>query len=364
MTQKLKIACAFTAVLCALSFTACDENYHPVGTPQSTQNAGNVEGQNPGQNAGQNTPLPTEKYTVIFDYNDGSGQTYEVAVPRGDTIDRHAPNSDREVTCWSSLPQGIAYAAPVTGNITVYAQWEIFTPVLYTDTIPGSVNDRIVQINASGDPSMFAGKVLRVGSRVERLTIVGDGAVYSDFTIIIIERNKDIHVKFDNFAYRSNQSTGLLAAGSGYCLNLGIGSTCSIDCSGVSANAEESGSTCISAPNLTISGNGTAGGHGITTGNVEIHDIALTIQGGDGGKGGKGTNNFPKTNKDGGDGGSGGNGGHVFSNGLSQYNALGCVCNYTPGNGSDGGDGGNSKGNTVLDGVKGSPGASGSVNAG
>ncbi len=365
-------------------------------TPDRNDDTTQVNETPDGNNENLNPAPSVQKYTVIFDYNDGSGQTMEVQIPQGSTIDAYAPAlefSDREVKCWSMMQDGAAYTALVTKNLTLYAQYTLFTPVIYTDRIPTTVNDRFVEIHVSGDSTVLSDKVLRVGSKVERLTIIGDGTVYSDFAITINERSNDIDVVFDEFAYSSNQTFGLQAVANtvDYTVNLTIENTCIIDCSSANPLNNAEGITCISAPNLSICGNGsltlqagngwtapdkatategnhgenaqsgTNGGNGIQAQKVKVEQVTLTIiagDGGNGGKGGKGNNAFLNYDKNGGKGGNGGAGGMAVS--ASVFETKNATLNFTAGNGGNGGNGGNAGGsNAATTGVAGHGGAGG-----
>ncbi len=353
---------------------------------------GDAGGHNSGNNNGDfDSPGSAfEKHKVVFDYNDGSGQKTEVLIPHGSTINGYAPSldfEDREVVGWSTRTEGADFTASVTENTTLYAQWIIYTPAVYSDNIPAMVTDRVVEIHAS---TMMSGKTLRVGPSVQKLSVISDGSISHDFSIIINERNSDIAVLFDNFSFVSNQNFGLQAAGetADYTVFLTVKNDCMIDCSSVSASHSSPGATCISAPNLNINGNGrltlraghgwtapdkptaadgndgehadagTMGGNGIlASGRVQVENLTLSIQAGNGGNGGRGGNgnNAPGgwfaglvggTGKNGGRGGNGGAGGEAIS--ASSFEASNATLNFTAGNGGIGGNGGKAGGSNVT----------------
>lgn len=396
-SPKQKLTCGLAAMILIFTLISCGTFPSPSTPPsgdsnqQTTPLSTNADGQ----------PIPSDpsnpaqiKHTVTFDYNDGSGQKVDVQIPHGSKIDAYIPElsfADREVTAWSSLREGAHYAAAITDSLTLYAQWITFTPVIYTDSVPATVNDRFVEIHASGDPSLLAGKILRIGTKVQRLSIIADGSIYHDFSIIINERSNDVSILFDNFSYTSTQSIGLMGDGSsGYNVNLTIENACRIDCSGSYAQEGAQGLHAIDVPRLHVNGSGSLtllaghggngqnmpnaagghhgdtggqagnGGHGIVADRVYISDVSLIVQaghGGNGGSGGKGTNDFPTIRRNGGNGGSGGNGGDAIH--TDSVESINASLNLTAGNGGNGGNGGQSGGFSAAAGKGGNGGNGG-----
>ncbi len=374
----------------------------PVNNPNGGTNNGANNGGNNDDNTttttakGQESVPPVKLYSVTFDYNDGSGQKTTLSVPEGSLIGSYAmyPSSgNREVIAWSALPDGAEYTAGVTQDITLYAIWQTFEVVSYTaDTLPTQINDRCVELQFTGNQMILSGKVLRIGAGVRSVSIVSDGTIYQNTSIIINNRSGDLSFSLDNFSFSSNQKVALQAEGSGapYTLSLNIKNTCVIDCSATVAESGANGVTCIQAPNLKIAGSGklaliaghggngaskplapegnhgengenaTAGGCGIVASSVEVAGVTLNIiagNGGHGGNGGGGNNSLTKWQRDGGDGGNGGNGGHAVV--TDSFKSTNATLNLSAGTGGNGGRGGNAGGVFGNSGIGGNGGRGG-----
>ncbi len=378
MKNITKSLCIFLSILCIfLAFSSCDtenSNYDP-----SNKN------DNPSENTTAEKPQ-AKKYTVVFDYNNGSGKKETVYIPEGEYITEYAPYpiiGNKEVVAWSGTKDGVKYEAPISENITLYAQWQSYEKAIYTSDFPNQINDRIVEIQINGNSDILSGKVLRIGANVQELTIISDGTTYNNFAIIINQRSNDIKLTLDSFCYSSNQEFALKATASAvkYNVNLTIKNISSIDCLGYVPSLENNGANCIIAPNLSITGNGTLsllagsgcngtnaadaengkdgtagssatnGGVGIIADSITVNNINLKVVGGNGGKGGNGGSgnngnglfNSDKF-KDGGNGGNGGAGGDAIN--TDYFDATNATLELIGGVGGSGGNGGRSGGSS------------------
>ncbi len=395
--KAFKILALMLVFLTVFSMVGCFSN-----NPDEPHYNPNVNPNDP--NGGNETPN-SSTHTVIFDYNDGSGRKETVKIPHGKTIAEYAiypTEGAKEVVAWSGTADGAEYQAPVTSDITVYAQWETYDVKTYTYTsdIPDTINDKIVEIDVSEDPSVFENKVLRIGAAVRSIFIKSNSSKIRNFAIMINDRSADLELRLEDLVFSTNHSFGIdSVASNSYTVNLKISGTCLIDCTEYII-AKGSGSiSCINIGKLELDGNGkltllashgengkdmpaaanghhgddgtsgTGGGCGIIAESITVKNITLAVYGGNGGNGGNGgAGNVANVTEggEGGDGGNGGNGGDAIRTG--SFKSYSATLTLIGGEGGDGGKGGKGGGggiggipglNTYKDGGNGGRGGNG-----
>ncbi len=315
---------------------------------------------------------------VTFDYNDGTGRTKTVKVPVGERIADYAPKEIgdcTEIVGWSIEKDGPDYEIAISGDITLYARWQTYELAEYTvETLPNIVNDRFAKLSFSEADVALGGKVLRIGTDARSLSIVSDGTVHTDFSIMIHERVEDFDLSFENFNYKSESDCAFLAAGTGYTVVWQIVGENKIDNSAGQSTTAQRGGDCVRAPSLEISGegrltilagngkngidqgkaadecdgangtNGQPGGVGVVADRVSVVGVTLNVCGGRGGRGGNGgqaNNGGGLTGakyKNGGNGGNGANGGAAMD--VNSFSAKNATLELYGGNGGKGGNGG------------------------
>ena len=327
------------------------------------------------------------RYTVTFDYNDGSGKTEAVKIPEGHTIDMYAPypiSDTQYVVGWSGVQGGSDYSAPITSDVTLYARWEQIVEVVFSvedsSSLPSQISDRFVAINVLAVEGL-EGKTLRIGSSVQKVTISSESLNVNNFSILINSRATNLNLALKNISFTGYNGFGIKGDSSGYeySVNLEIHGTVMIDCKNVIGVENDRAADCINVPNLNVRGSGALilyggnglngddkstaadgcdgeyggkgqdGGYGIVAQNVTVERTELVIcggNGGNGGYGGTGNNGGGLTGakyKSGGDGGKGGNGGGcVLAESFSVGNSTITLVGGNGGNGGTGGNGGGS----------------------
>ncbi len=136
MKKKRWIYFAATAAAAALSvgLIACDGG--------DGGNGSSVEG-------GYESSIPTKKYTVTFNYYDGSGRIETVQIPEGSMIDDYAPyvvEGNREIVAWSTIENGVHYSAEIHSDVYLLAVWKEHEIVSHTDELPTTLINRFATI--------------------------------------------------------------------------------------------------------------------------------------------------------------------------------------------------------------------------
>ena len=351
---------------------------------------------------------PIVKYSVTFDYNDGSGRKDIIQIPEGYVIDRFAPdvvNGNSEIVGWCMEKSGTQkYLGKIEAEITLYGIWEQFEVTKYGSDFPETVSDRFVEIELDGDSHALSGRALHIAPACRCITIKSDGTIYDNFSIIVNSRNNAINLIFKDFSYTSNSESAFLAVNESsdnpMKLNLCLEGINIIDSSNATWSAGARAADCIRANDIKIFGTGSLkliagngkdgedkptadegqngssggnaqnGGYGIVADKLTVEDCMLNVYGGDGGHGGNGGNGhntdlwMPATGsegkyKAGGSGGNGGNGGIAID--AKSITCLRAMLVIESGDGGKGGNGGNGGGSSATFGGYGGNGGNGGV---
>ncbi len=352
-------------------------------------------GQSGSQGNGEN--IFTKKYTVTFNYNDGSGRVETVQIPEGAKIDDYAPSvleGNREIVAWSTIDNGAHYSAEISSDLNLVGVWKEHEIVSHTDSIPTTLINRFAAIEPES-ASVVNGKLLKIGANVRSLSLIGDGSIYEDFTIIVAERSENLTVTLDNFSYTSTGECAFNARNEGtnisYTLTLNLVGANGIDSSSAVHATSARGADCLHAHQLEITGTGSlslvagngvngtngtpdygaegtdgghapnnaqAGGVGIVAESINVGACTLSVTGGAGGNGGKGGAGRNKggsgifgnsgKQKAGGNGAPGANGGAAIQ--TNSFIAANTTLHLKGGNGGNGGAGGNAGGVTWTNG--------------
>lgn len=254
-----------------------------------------------------------------------------------------------------------------TSDITLVAKWkEIYRidfNTLTSYSISSVDNNSEILIDFRNCNNNLENKNIIIKDSINKLVLRGNpGIEYFNFSINVSSRSNNLNIVFDNFSYKSNQTTALYAKSSSkdFSLYLDI-----IGISGIKADNGKNGNSGNSYnrnEDVNSSNNGGFGDYGsdgydaIETNNLIIncHKGSLfSIYAGNGGDGGHGGNgegsNGPgkSTAGYGGPGGSGGMGGDaIIVDNYLKFEGLGTI-NIYAGNGGIGGNGGHGGNATV-----------------
>ena len=328
--------------------------------------------------AGLDDEHNTPTCNVTFDYNDGTGRTATARIPAGERIDAYAPKAIgdlTEIVGWSLEKEGSLYEIANAGDVVLYAQWRTYELVEYTaQNLPNIVNDRFARLQLTEADADLGGKVLRIGSDARHVTIVSDGTVHRDFSVVIHDRVEHVDLAFENVYYTSKGNCALLAEGEGYTVFWRVTGENTVNVGARQGNEANRGGDCVCVSELDISGNGTLtliggkgtngisrgqaaderdgekgtdgqpGGIGVVGKHVFVTGATLKVYGGDGGNGGNGgqANNggglTGSKYKNGGAGGKGGAGGAAMD--IDGFFAKNATIELYGGTGGKGGAGG------------------------
>lgn len=144
------LLCLVLLVFVISVYIGCDDN-----TDFSNNNSSNQSSNNSDNIKDDETDPPAKtQYCVTLDYNDGSGRQEIIYIPEGEYVYSYAPypvDGNKEVVSWSHTDGGSNYQAPVTSNITLYAQWKTYETAVYTNEMPSQINDRFAEVYIEGD---------------------------------------------------------------------------------------------------------------------------------------------------------------------------------------------------------------------
>lgn len=316
-----------------------------------------------------------EYCTVTFDYNDGSGRTREVSVPKGAKPDTYFPfvmEGNKKINLWHEEGKSVMFNQVVQSDITLIGEWTTYEIVTYNDFFPEVINDSCAIVEPGYSATALKYVTVKIGKDVQSIVFRSSGVKYEKFDIKLESRSTPLAITLENFSYVSDDDVALdLVNGSTryskVYLDL-IGDN-TIECDAPSG-------TCILANDLAISGDGSLtlfagdgtdgasygtagenrdgdpggrganGGVGIKAGALTVTDSTLVAHGGNGGKGGNGGNGnnsdgltfeYGKRRR-GGDGGVGGNGGHALH--VESFRAENATISLYGGDGGLGGNGG------------------------
>ena len=335
----------------------------------------------------------SNQYTIVFDYNDGSGKSETKTVFSGMLLKNCAPeldSLDMDFVGWSTSPTGTSmFDGTIHENLTLYAIW---APVdeasikTYASAVPGTIEDTRVIIDGTKQSLSFYNDTIRIAPSVKQITLKGNANSAYRVSINVLNRTTDLIINLESFQF---EAVGTHAINAFNDSNQGSDYTLTVNVAGKNLirNTSANGAACIKAINLVINGSGTleifgsdgttgengasvghdndgnpgsAGSNGsdaVQAASVRIDDATVKVTAGNGGNGGNGSNGSnsqgwnpfdPSDGKfhRGGAGASGGNGGNAIVAPTVELNN--CMLTAVAGNGGNGGKGGNGAGTNVT----------------